>query len=816
MDLFDLRLWHGFQAAGGDPSVPAYLEQITIDSRRIESPDALFVALAGCKADGHHFISRAAERGAKFALVKFGTAQHAGLKSLYVKDPLTALQEIAGCYRKRLNTKVVCIAGSYGKTMVKDLLHALMGKQHHVHCSPESFNSQIGVPLSLLGMSSNHTYALIEAGFSHPGEALKLFRIIDPDMTILTHLGNKHLDTLTTMETAAAEMAQLQPQQGITFAPNHPLLKKNLKGSIEFWDEPSLFLPHALTNEDGAHFNISFPDGNVKMPLKIGRSYFIDLVNLAIKPAYKLGVSKTQIQEVLSDYFPEPSRTETWQVQGGATVINEIYSSDPQSIDIALRHFQDIPSNGEKYFFFGGIRSDKEIHYKRIGLAIGESKPHHLCLFGNFPSETLAEHVRRISPDTSILRFATLPQAIQETKHGMRPGDLAIIKGPHKIPLDTITESFQGSIFTNQCYIHLGAVASNIKNLRKKLPPNTRLMVMVKAHAYGTSDVRMAHFLSSQGIDFFGVSYVDEAISLRREGIKKSVFVLNAAPYETKKVVDWDFEIAISNHQMISLIQEEALKQNKKIKLHLHIDTGMSRLGCRLEEALQLAREITKSSHLTLEGVMTHFASADDASQDSFTKAQAERFDDAINLIESSGISVPWKHACNTSGVLRFPFNCYNMARIGLGIYGLAGQGIPAISLTSRIVGINHCKKGETISYGRNYIVKRAHERIAVIPIGYFDGLHLNYSSKGEVMIHGVKAPIVGRICMDYLMTDITHIPKAVTGDSVLIFGEDEQGHSLPPQELAHKGGSNVYELITCLGPRIQRIFINEDDHRVI
>jgi alanine racemase/UDP-N-acetylmuramoyl-tripeptide--D-alanyl-D-alanine ligase len=345
------------------------------------------------------------------------------------------------------------------------------------------------------------------------------------------------------------------------------------------------------------------------------------------------------------------------------------------------------------------------------------------------------------------------------------------------------------------------------------------MMVMVKALAYGTDQVRMSKFLETCQIDILGVSFVDEGVALKCAGVSQSIFVLQAATYEAYKVVKWGLEIGVSDRELIQAVGEEARKQGKKIKVHLHIDTGMGRLGCRLEEALPLAKAVQSQPGLELEGIMTHFACADDPAQDSFTLQQAESFRQIIEQLEKEGIALRWRHAANSSAAVRFHFPHCNMVRIGLAAYGLySSKAVQsavelrlALALTSRIVGINSCKRGETVSYGRSYCVERSMQRIAVLPIGYFDGLHGSYSGKGAVVIHGQKAPMIGKICMDFMMVDITDIPAAAVGDPVLVFGEDEHGSYLSPEELAAQGDSIIHELITCLGPRIERIFIHEE-----
>lgn len=811
MDTFDLKKWNGFIDAGGDPSQSSLIDQIAIDSRRIYSPQSLFVALKGSYQDGHQFVERS---GAKFALVEKDWKGSKGPHLLRVDDPLSAFQEIVCDYRKQLSGNVIAIIGSYGKTMVKDLLHHLLQGTFSVSSSPESFNSQIGVPMSLLQAKAEHEQVIIEAAFSFPGEMDRLHRMISPTHTILTHVGKKHMHTIGSREVIAQEMQKLYPLSASNWAllPQDPVLTPH--DTTFRWDHPSADLPHAESPEEADTIQLRFPNGRsypVQRPA--GMSYFSDLLNIGVKAAYLLGVEPEMIIDRLQTYIPEPMRTEIWKNQSGTTFVNEPYCGDPQSLDCSLKHFDYHAPKGRKTLLFGGIKSEEPSTYSRIGEAIARSNPDAVLLTVTSPK--LESVLQKNSPNTKILRFPSPESALKNYSKEMRPEDILIIKGKRKLPFDKLTQTVQGSIFSNQCHINLAAVASNLKLIRSQLPEGTEVMVMVKAMAYGTQDALIAKFLKGDKVKRLGVSYVDEGISLRREGVDQKIFVLNAAPFEAEKVVEWDFEIAVSDEKSIMHIADAAQRQEKKAKVHLHIDTGMSRLGCRPEEAVALAEIISRHPHLKLEGVMTHFACSDDPSQDSFTLKQSSVFDEVISAIESAGIPIPFKHACNSQATLRLKFPQYNMVRIGMALYGLCPGGTLALSLTSRIVGINHCLKGETISYGRSYTVQRDNERIAVIPIGYYDGLHLNYSGKGEVMIHGIKAPMVGQICMDYMMVDITHIPEANIGDPVLIFGEDSEGHVLSPEELAQKGGSSVYELITCLGPRIQRVFIHEENEKI-
>lgn len=837
MDPFDLRLWNGFEQSGGSIETPAFIDQIVIDSRRIDSKSALFVALPGSLDDGHLFVEKAALSGACYAIVKEDFFPNISFPKnftlLKVKNPLRALQEIAHAYRLTKKAKVIAITGSYGKTMVKDLLHALISSTKRTISSPESFNSQIGVALSLLTIRDFHEIAIIEAGISKKGEIDNLIAMIKPDCSIITHIGKKHQATLGNLNDSASEFIKLaisSPKNNWALIPHCMTLKSHLKSiqaSYAFWNEADSSLPFAKSVESCDQSKINY---KLKFPYQsfyigettTGFRYFLDLINIAVKAAWLENIPKEAICKVLDTFTLEPMRTELWQSQIGSTFINDIYSSDPQSIDQSLKYLEQSTPNNRKTFMFGGMRGEslhQEIDYKRIGQAIIQAKLEKLMLIGNHPFSNLVTEVKRGSPETKITFHPSMQEAIKNLQTKIQPNDLILIKGEKKEPLDTLTEAFDGSISNNQCTINLAAIASNLSMIRSKLAPNTRIMVMVKALAYGTSDIRMAKFLKTAQIDILGVSYVDEGVSLKKAAVTQEIFVLNAVLHEIPKIIQWDLSVGVSELSFIQALNKEACRLQKKIKVHLHVDTGMVRFGCRPENALTLAKQIKECSSLILDGIMTHFAAADDPNEDDFTKSQAASLTQVIDEITACGIAIPWRHAANSSASMRFNFPQFNMVRIGLAVYGLYPSKESehslelrlALSLVSRVVGINHCKKGDTVSYGRSYTVKTDDQKIAVLPIGYFDGLHRNYSGKGYVVIRGQKAPMVGKICMDYMMVDVTEIPNIQIGDKVLIFGEDEYGHYLSPEEFATNGDSIIHELITCLGPRIQRIFVFEE-----
>jgi Alr-MurF fusion protein len=831
MDPFDLRLW---KLSGSDPFI---IDHVSIDSRQIYSPHSLFIALQGCKDNGHHYLEQAQAAGAKAAIVKNGYKPDFdldGMTLFHVDDPLATLQEIAMSYRQQFKAQIIAITGTHGKTMVKDLLQTMLATEKLVAASPGSFNSQIGVPLSLFTITKNTEIALIEAAISKKGEMDKLAQLISPDGCILTHLGKKHLATMGDLHTLTAEtlkLLTLPQKEKWALMPKAPLILpyiNQIKSAHHFWNMETPELPHALPLNNqfssAMKYCVKFPDKQLyEGVVTSGFYYFMDLINISTKAAWLLGISSDSITDAIKNYILEPTRTEIWKSPIGTTFINDTYCSDSQSVNQSLKHYDHAPAESRKVFIFGGIRDKAgKNEYKHVANALIKNKVQLLALVGNHNYQEIKDILTQKVPQMEICHYGTYQDAFQQIRGRIKQNDYVLITGERKQSLDSLTEIFNDSISTNQCFINLAAIESNIQMIRNKIKIGTRVMVMVKAFAYGTDEVRIGKFLSTCGIDILGVSYVDEAVVLRRAGAKQAIFVINAPIYEVVKVVKWELEVGVSEKDFIIALASEAEKQNKKIKVHLHIDTGMSRLGCRPEEALHLAQCIKDCPSLILEGIMTHFACSDNPKDDEFTLNQARQFDTAIQNMKDHGIEANWIHAANSSAVIRFDFPQYNMVRIGLAVYGLycsdaAKKGMDlrlALSLVSRVVGLNSCKSGDTVSYGRSYRVERDNQKIAVLPIGYFDGLHRNYSGKGFVIIRGQKAPMVGKICMDFMMVDVTEIQNVSIGDPVLIFGEDEHGQYLPPESLALQGNSIVHELITCLGPRIQRVFVNEEGNK--
>jgi len=352
-------------------------------------------------------------------------------------------------------------------------------------------------------------------------------------------------------------------------------------------------------------------------------------------------------------------------------------------------------------------------------------------------------------------------------------------------------------------------VRSNIVTLKKLLPENGRLMAIIKAYGYGQDDIRLTKFLENLGIDIFGVAYVEEGMRLRNFGYKGDIFIIHASETHAKTIIEHDLQVAVSTLDLIEELQKEAKSAQKIAKVHLHIDTGMTRFGIKSDKALIFGKKIKTCSSLKFEGLLTHLAASDDPEQDPFTHAQIKTLESALSVLEKENITPTWVHAANSAGLLRHTSKKLNMARVGLSLFGVPNGNLlsPAVSLVSKLTHIHECEKGETVSYNRNYRVTADKERIGVIACGYHDGIPRSVSGKGYALIRGKKAPYVGTVCMDYMMVSLKDIPEAECGDDVLIFGEH-----IPIELFSDWAGTIPHEILCRIASRVCRIYKGDEN----
>lgn len=783
---------------------PIWIDQVVVDSRRVTSKNCLFVALKGPKSDGHSYLRDVAQHGARYAIVQKGFIRPSSLPDtltlFYVEDPLRALQQIARLYREQLPAKIIAVTGSRGKTLMKDLLVHLLNPLGPVYGSPESFNSQVGVALSLLRIQKQHTLAVIEAGISKQGEMQHLADMLQPSSALLLNLMPQLGEPLETLETLAEEKMHLLTsvsEQGAVFLPALPCLKRYnpmLRAQRHTWDGGALRVtPTANPGE------YAITSSSNRAVIKLPAGFWAQLLEQALYVAQHLGVSEKPLLEQLKSFKPESMHTLIWRTTQGVTLINSPYCADPQSIHLSMQHLRQAPPGSRRFFFLHGVRApyDQQVTYAYLQQALNRKEVDQVVLCG-------LEEVKELRCGITYVQDveAGLQLLAKETRHG----DHIACKGSEQLSVELLTRVFQDRTPYNTCHIDMERMRHNIALMRKKLPSNTEIMVMVKALAYGTESVRMAHFLKEAGIDFLGVSFVDEAVALKQAGVTQTLFSLYVDPNEVEKAVHFDVHVGIDSLAMLQALERQAHVQGKKVAVHLHVDTGMRRLGCVAAEAVALAEEIARSEHIVFEGLFSHFVAADLAEEDSYTEQQFTTLSSIYQTLQAQGIAPKYLHMGNTAALGRLPHLTGNMVRIGLALYGLCEGGQEALSLHSSIIALHKCAKGESVGYGRRYKASKE-ETIAVVPLGYFDGISRQWTGKVFLQVRGVRVPIIA-VCMDYLMLDVTAVVGAEVGDSVLVLGEDGHGNKQDFKLLAQEGGEILHALLAQIGPRISRIFL--------
>jgi alanine racemase/UDP-N-acetylmuramoyl-tripeptide--D-alanyl-D-alanine ligase len=823
------------------------VSSISIDSRRIPG-GSVFFALKGTQFDGHEFVGDAAAAGAVAAVVSKewfekraphpvassgpSSNQPGDVALVAVDSPLEALQLVAGWWRSELQGKVVAITGSNGKTIVKDALIQLLSSTYSSSGSPDSFNSQIGVPLSIIRTARQVEYAVFEAGISAPGDMERLEAILRPDFGILTNVGFAHIASFGSREAIGREKANLFrriPDGGWVLVPsNEPSVERDIESlacRVYRFGAPSDELPfiehHQFVN-DRSRLVMRFPGGeSITVTLATPSLEIVTDINIAASAAYVLGVNADTIAAVLAEYTPPGTRMEIWRSPAGFTLINDTCSSDPLSVKAALKSLASLKQDlGKKIFVFGGMRelgAHEVEEHAGVGRLAAQSEVDTLVLVGQNGAAATARAFTDAAPWAEVLKCSGPEDVKKRLLPALQWGDTVLVKGPRNMGIARVAREIMEAMAPSRLIIDLEAVAENITRFKRVVGPDTRILAMVKALAYGSEATRLSIELQRIGVDCFGVASADEGGALRRAGVDLPILVMMWTPEEAEKVIRHRLTPVIYSLEVIEALAAAAREQGRVVEVHLEVDTGMGRLGVMPEQAPQLARAIAAAGSLRLTGMMTHFACADDPSQDEFTGLQISRFRTTIAELEDFGFTGLLLHAGATAGAVRFPPARLDMVRIGVGMYGIypsaaveAGIDLElAVSLVSRVVEIRVFRKGDRIGYGGTFVVPRDDFRVGVVPMGYHDGIPLALSNCGSVLVNGKTAGIIGRISMDSMMIDLSAAPEVEPRADVLIYGR-YGGYMVRPEDVALTSNTIPYELLARLGPRVQRIFIRD------
>ena len=799
---------------------------ILTDSRSLCFPEeTLFFALRTARGNGHDYIPELYRRGVRNFVVEQLPADRgeafADANFLKVVSSLEALQRLAERHRDEFNIPVVGITGSNGKTMVKEWLYQLLSPQMVVTRSPKSYNSQIGVPLSVWLLDETTQVALFEAGISQPGEMQALRDIIQPTIGILTSMGHAHQENFRSMDEKCQEkMALFHDAKIIIYNADDEIVSRGIrragfKAEKLSWSRENprsaFFIRKIATEQNSTLIHYVFrqeTEGVYRLP-------FIDEASVECSlacacTALHLGLSPEQLEQRMQTLEPVAMRLEVKEGQHDCTLINDSYNSDVSSLDIALDFMSrrtdakslkrtlilsDIQQSGmtpaQLYPMVSELAEKRGVE-KFIGIG-----PH------------LKQHADSIHISEKFF-FSDVTQFVHSEVYRSLHHEMILIKGARCFGFDHITELLEKKVHETILEVNLNAVVANLNHYRSMMKPETKIICMVKADAYGAGAVEVAKTLQEHRVDYLAVAVADEGVTLRKNGITGNIIVMNPEMTAFKTMFDYDLEPEVYSFRLMDALIKAAEKEGiTSWPVHIKLDTGMHRLGFDPGNDIQeVIRRLKHQDAIIPRSVFSHFVGSDSDDFDHFSALQFERFDTASRQLQAAFPHKILRHICNSAGIEHFPERQLDACRLGLGLYGIDSRDNHILNtvstLKTTILQLRHVPREETVGYSRKGILQRD-SIIAAIPIGYADGLN-RHLGRGACycLVNGKKAPYVGNICMDVAMIDVTDIP-CHEGDSVEIFGEH-----LPVTVLSDVLQTIPYEVLTGVSGRVKKVYFQD------
>ena len=798
---------------------PEEIQQLVIDSRKaIASRGVLFIAIKGPNHDGHQYIPEMYQRNIRNFIIEneasVNVADFPQANFISVDDSISTLQAIAAYHRQQFDIPVIGITGSNGKTIVKEWLGEMLGENFNLLKSPKSYNSQVGVPLSVWPLNTRHQLAILEAGISQPGEMENLEKMVRPTIGIFTNIGSAHDEGFSNRAEKVAEKAKLFSHASVIiyckdYDQIHQQLSSMENKQLISWStrQEAANRINKIISNDRTILSFTYENNQYTFVAP-----FIDHASLencihCIITLLHLNIPAEAIQTRLHQLKGISMRLELKQGINDCQIIDDSYNNDLAGLQIALEFLQQQKQKSKKALILSDILQsglpEKEL-YQQMAELVKARKIDRIFGVGsklsNFAS--LFPEESSFYPDT-----ATFLSAMDDIKFDR---EIILVKGARVFEFEKIVTRLQQKIHGTVLEIDLDALTHNLNFYRSQLKPETKIMVMVKAFAYGSGLGEIANLLQYHRVDYLGVAYTDEGVMLRENGVRLPIMVMNPAADDFARLLQYNLEPEIYNQELLEKVVSFASEEKKKIKIHLKIDTGMRRLGFEAADVDFILRKLKESQYLTVATVFSHLVGADDETHNDFSRHQAETFKAITHKIVTQLPERPWLHLLNSPGIVRFPQYQMDMVRLGIGLYGVEATGkqqdaLQHIStLKTRISQIKHVKAGETVGYSRKGKMEQD-ATIATIAIGYADGYQRAFSNgNGEVLVRGKRASVVGNVCMDMTMVDITGFDARV-GDEVVIFGKE-----LPISELAGRIGTIPYEILTNVSERVKRVFFTE------
>lgn len=722
------------------------VSNIAIDSRSCNTnAKTIFIALSGSGRDGHSFLGDARNNGIRAFLVQKVEEVDPNISYVVVDDTLSALQMWAKYHRSEFSGEVVAITGSNGKTTTKEWFAQLWRSENgKLMRSPRSYNSQIGVPLSLLQISGDERVAIIEAGISKYGEMTKLQEIIRPTLGVLTNIGDAHSENFNSLSEKLSEKL---------------LLFKDLT-------------PQKIIRGD----RVPHSDATTHNRWLVNEIYSL------------LGLDYNNDMEVL----PLSLRLEVQQGVFDSLIINDSYSNDLSSLTSALEFARREATHRPLHLILTDIEQS-EVQYSTLSAMLERYDISSLVAIG--------DNIKELKSSIPTVYFNTTEEFLERLNPSTYSGAAVLIKGARSLRTERISARLEERNHTTTLEVNLSTITDNFKSYKNLLAEKCKTMAMVKASCYGLGSLQICRTLVDVGVDYLAVAFADEGITLRRGGITAPIIVLNSDPGSFRAMVEYNLEPEIYSHSALKNYCNEIKKAGlTHAPIHIKLDTGMHRLGFMESDIEELCRELLSArSWVYVSSIFSHFAASDDPSEDDFTRGQIALLDTlSSKVIDAIGYR-PLLSIANTHGTARLPEAHFGMVRLGIGLY------LGASTLRSKITQIKTIESGETIGYNRRTTATRP-SRIAIIPIGYADGLRRDLGCRvGQVLVGGVLCDIVGSVCMDTAIIDITDAPQSVNeGDSVTVMG----AKGITECDIAHKLSTIPYEILTSISSRIKRLWV--------
>ncbi|KQB38583.1 bifunctional UDP-N-acetylmuramoyl-tripeptide:D-alanyl-D-alanine ligase/alanine racemase [Flavobacterium aquidurense] len=804
---------------GSDADI--FVDHISIDSRSLQNgSETLFIALSGVNNDAHLYILELIEKGVQNFVVQYIPENCVGKANfLLVENTLKALQEFAAYYRNLFHFPIIGLTGSNGKTIVKEWLNFLLSPDYNIIRSPKSYNSQVGVPLSVIAINEKHNLGIFEAGISTVNEMIKLEKIVKPTIGVLTNIGSAHDEGFENLQQKINEKLLLFKESAVIIYQKNPLVEQCLNSfciqyplnerrvfSWSFSDSSAdVFILKKENKSDSTSIKYQYKDEvfNLEIPFSDSASIENTISCLLVLLYFKYD-SET-IQNRVQNLYPVQMRLEVKNGINNCSIIDDSYSSDFQSLKIALDFLESQQKkNASKTIILSDIFqsgfSNEEL-YSKVAQLISDNKINRVIVIGTTISSFAAKFSNCIS-------FQNTAEFIAQIESLNFENETILIKGARSFQFEEIVSLLEEKTHETILEINLNSISHNLNYYKSKLTNNVKLMVMVKAFGYGNGGLEIAKLLEHHKVDYLGVAFADEGISLKNGGIKLPIMVLNPESTSFPSIIQYNLEPEIYSVKGLKAFLKIAREKNlKDFPIHIKLDTGMHRLGFEENTLDELIQTLKGNSTVKIKSVLSHLATSDELQHYDFVISQINLFDKLSSKLISELNINPIRHILNTSGISNFPDAQYNMVRLGIGLYGVSND--PAEqkylenvgTLKSIISQVRTIPAGDSVGYGRRFMADRE-TKIATIPIGYADGISRLWGNQvGFVTIKNQKAYILGSVCMDMLMVDVSHI-DCKEGDSVIIFGE-----SPTVIEMATALKTIPYEIMTSISQRVKRVF---------